>query len=65
MPDHFADNIVIYLAALASGCLILWGAMSEGKRDTALTYCYDRGMVLIDTEAGYRCASLVNLYQVR
>ena len=42
---------------------ILINASIEYQR--RVDYCFDRGMVLVDTAAGYRCAPLYSLERVR
>lgn len=65
MRYHFQDFWPMYLIGfLFIGLMaILINASIEYQRQ--VDYCFDRGMVLVDTAAGYRCAPLYSLERVR
>lgn len=65
MRDHFEEYWGFYAFGILFAALI-WVAFSvsiENNRRKA--YCYDRGSVLVDTDAGPRCAPLYSLEKVR
>lgn len=65
MIDHLSDNWGFYICAVICGGLI-WVGVSAAAYDHAATEaCYAQNMVVVDTDAGKRCASLDALYPVR
>lgn len=65
MRDHLKDYWFGY--AMAALCLgLLWLITSLLERDQRrINYCYDRGSVLVQTDAGTRCAPLYSLERIR
>lgn len=65
MLDHLFDNWGYYLCVALLGGLI-WGVFAINSDETArVTSCYAQNMVVVETDAGFRCASLDALYPVR
>ena len=65
MRAHFSE----YWGGYAFTCgligifLLFTGAVSNEKAQT--NYCFDRGMVVVKTDAGPRCAPLYSLERIR
>jgi hypothetical protein len=58
MRNHFEDFWGLYLMAAVSIALIGLGILADRQHRKAVAACYDQGMVLVDTSAGWRCAPL-------
>lgn len=65
MRDHLSEYWPLYVAFAICAvmiCAVISAANAEQARVNA---CFDRGMVLVDTPAGNRCATIVSLQPVR
>ena len=58
MRDHFEDFWPLYVAAAFAIALIVLGLFATHYQRKAVAACYDQGMILVDTSAGWRCAPL-------
>ena len=65
MRDHFKDLWPAYviLSLMLTGMFLAVHFGAEEQR--RINYCFDRGMVLVDTPAGKRCAAIHSLEPVR
>lgn len=65
MRDHLKEYWGFYAFSVAA-LAIFWARVSDVREDNRhKAYCYDRGSVLVDTDAGPRCAPLYSLEKVR
>ena len=65
MRDHIEDNWGFYAVGLVLVAFIWLLVASVNQTNGWKTYCYDRGAILVDTDAGPRCAPLGALERVR
>ena len=61
MRNHFEDFWGLYVAAAFAISLIGLGVFSDHQHQKAVAACYDQGKILVDTSAGPRCASLLDI----
>lgn len=65
MRDHLEDNWGFYAVGLVTVAFIWLLVVSVNQNNERQAYCYDRGAVLVDTDAGPRCAYVEALERVR
>jgi hypothetical protein len=65
MRDHFGNYWFLYAAASLFGLMITIAVNANITEQRRINYCFDRGMVLVDTPAGKRCAEIHSLERVR
>ena len=65
MRDHFGNYWFLYVAASLFGLMITIAINANITEQRRINYCFDRGMVLVDTNAGNRCAPINTLQRVR
>lgn len=65
MRDHLADYLPMYVISGLIIALIIVSFNVNAEQNRRANYCYDRGSVLVDTDAGQRCAPLYSLEKVR
>ena len=65
MRYHFQDYWPMYVIGFLflGGLTLAANASIEEQR--RVNYCFDRGSVLVDTDAGPRCAPLYSLEKVK
>ena len=65
MRYHFQNfwGLYLFLISFAGLIAIAFNASIEEQR--RVNYCFDRGSVLVQTDAGPRCAPLYSLEKVR
>lgn len=64
MRDHLEDYWGFYLFAAAIAFLLFLLFRAGDLEQRRVNYCFDRGMVLVDTPAGKRCAMIYSMYPV-
>ena len=65
MRDHLEDNWGFYAVGLVLVAFIWLLVASLAHTHAQRGYCLDRGMILVETEAGPRCARLDALERIR
>lgn len=65
MRDHLSNYWPGYLVAVLLIAFAAIAANASIEEQRRVNYCFDRGMVLVDTGAGKRCAPLYSLEKVR
>ena len=65
MRDHLADYWGFYVFGGLFLALIIVAFNVSAETNRRKAYCYDRGSVLVGTDAGDRCAPLYSLEKVR
>lgn len=65
MRDHLSEYWPIYVGLAVSGVMICAVISASNADQARVNACFDRGMVLVDTPAGNRCATIVSLQPVR
>lgn len=65
MRDYLKDNWGFYAFLIGLAGLLWLIAAAESEQDRRIAYCFDRGSVLVKTDAGPRCAPLYSLEKVR
>jgi hypothetical protein len=61
MRNHFQDfwGLYVIVAVCAAICTLL--VIADQQHRQAVRDCYDQGKILVDTDAGPRCASLLDI----
>lgn len=65
MRDHLKDNWGFYAFFIGLAGLLWLVTAVDSEQDRRIAYCFDRGSVLVKTDAGPRCAPLYSLEKVR
>ncbi len=65
MRDHLEDYWGFYVFVTLFVALLLTAFNVSAENNRRKAYCYDRGSVLVDTDAGPRCAPLYSLERIR
>lgn len=65
MRDHFEEYWAFYVFGTLFAILIGAAFNVSAETNRRKAYCYDRGSVLVQTDAGDRCAPLYSLEKVR
>lgn len=65
MRDHLSDFWFLYFGGALSAVMICFVISASNAEQARVNACFDRGMVLVDTPAGNRCATIVSLQPVR
>ena len=65
MRDHLESYWGIYLFLIFFAGLIAIAINASIEDQRRVNYCFDRGSVLVQTDAGPRCAPLYSLEKVR
>jgi MinD superfamily P-loop ATPase len=65
MRDHLSEYWALYLIGAVFGFLSIAIVNASNNEQQRINYCFDRGMVLVDTPAGKRCAAIHSLEPVR
>ena len=65
MRDHLSDFWPCYVGIAVFGLMICAVISASNAEQARVNACFDRGMVLVDTPAGNRCATIVSLQPVR
>ena len=65
MRDHLESywGVYLFLVLFAGLIVVAFNASIEEQR--RVNYCFDRGSVLVQSDAGPRCAPLYSLEKVR
>lgn len=65
MRDHLSDYWPLYIAAALAFIMACFVVTASNAEQANVNACFDRGMVLVDTPAGNRCAPINTLQRVR
>lgn len=65
MRYHFQNYWPLYVFGLLFISLIAIAANASIEDQRRVNYCFDRGSVLVQTDAGPRCAPLYSLEKVK
>lgn len=65
MRYHFENYWGFYAFFIGLAGLLWLVAAVDSEQDRRIAYCYERGSVLVQTDAGPRCAPLYSLEKVR
>lgn len=58
MRNHFEDFWGVYLCVAVTLAITALMAIADQQHRKAVAACYDQGKILVDTDAGWRCAIL-------
>lgn len=64
MRDHLEEYWPMYAFIGLFALLIAVAFHASELEQRRVNYCFDRGMVLVDTPAGKRCAMIYSMYPV-
>ena len=65
MRYHFQDFWPLYVIGFLLLAVIAAAANASFEEQRRVNYCFERGSVLVDTDAGPRCAPLYSLEKVK
>jgi hypothetical protein len=61
MRNHFEDFWGLYLVVAIIAAIFTLLVIADQHHRQAVSACYDQGKILVDTDAGWRCASLLDM----